>query len=217
MLVERSRLLRRFGGAVLLQHLSWSSAQRTGIFTSFWVKTCCSARLTILPSLWTPSVPSRPRSIYTSVRPSASLKMSTPSLNRHHRYLETALHPTLCTLPSCLLLFFIASFYFTPLCCRQLLLSAAPKFSLRSQPSVPVRGEKFFFVFFLNPHIFSFILHFSPCTHAQLASPHPSPLCCFPLSLLLLFIPVSLSPSLSFFGLFSSSFLSLLSPSFSLA
>lgn len=151
MLVERSRLLRRFRGAVLLQHLSWSFAQRTGIFTSFWVKTCCSAHLTILPSLWTPSV-SVPPQVYLYLRPSLSkpknvhaISKPPPSLLRdcpppHTVHLAFLLAP----------FFYIASFYFTPFCCRQLLLSTAPKFSLRSQPSVPVRGEKFFVFFFLT-------------------------------------------------------------------
>lgn len=120
------------------------------------------------------------------------------------------------------LAFLLAPFFYSFILFYSSLLSAAvAQRCTEVQPAVTAKcsseGGKVFFVFFLNPHIFSFILHFSPCTHAQLASPHPSPLCCFPLSLLLLFIPVSLSPSLSFFGLFSSSFLSLLSPSFSLA
>lgn len=95
---------------------------------------------------------SKPKNVHTISKPPPSLLRDCPP--PHTVHLAFLLAP-----------FFISSFYFTPLCCRQLLLSTAPKFSLRSQPSVPVRGKSFFF----PTHIFSFILHFSPCTHAQLA------------------------------------------------
>lgn len=59
------------------------------------------------------------------------------------------IRPTIITLHlACLPLLLLQQFFFfvTFLCCRQLLLSTAPKFSLRSQPNVPVRGggESFF-------------------------------------------------------------------------
>lgn len=149
---------------------------------------------------------SKPKNVHAISKPPPSLLRDCPPPHTVH------------------LAFLLAPFFFIAfssiLFYSSLLSAAVAQHCTEVQPAVTAKcsseGGKVF-LFFFNPHTFSFILHFSPCTHAQLASPLPSPLCCFPLSLLLLFIPVSLSPSLSFFGLFSSSFLSFLSPSFSLA
>lgn len=89
----------------------------------------------------------RPRD-YLYCRPSLSKpKTSWPSPKRHHHYWENSsslLSLPSCTLPACFFFCSFFSFFCSFLCCLQLLLSTALKFSLRSRPSVPVRGKKVF-------------------------------------------------------------------------
>lgn len=89
-----------------------------------------------------------PPQVYLYLRPSLSKPKNVHAISKlPPSLLRDCPPPHTVHLAFLLAPFFIDSFYFTPLCCRQLLLSTAPKFSLRSQPSVPVRGEKFFFFF----------------------------------------------------------------------
>lgn len=95
-----------------------------------------------------------------------------PPLAREWVYAALSLQcATPASLPLLLLqhLFFFCSF----LCCRQLLLSTAPKFTLRSWASVPVRVEKNFFLIrlFFPPETFINLAFFFFPPHIPLPPP----------------------------------------------
>lgn len=124
------------------------------------------------------------------------------------------IRPTIITLHlACLPLLLLQQFFFfvTFLCCRQLLLSTAPKFSLRSQPNVPVRGGGKVF----SPTCTSLHLHFllfSPPPRHLFFRPRrstQSPAC--------LDRRLTFTVFIFFLGLSPSSFLSFLSLSLSLS